>query len=392
MYRKNGWTFSGRVWIAMSAIAVASSLGFCPWPAVASDGEATSQDRRMLYVAVPGIRNYLEYGGHGLLVFDIDNGHQFVKRIPTAGLDDKGQPLNVKGICADAETGRLYISTLFTLTAVDLHSDAVIWEKRYDGGCDRMALSPDGKLMYLPSLEKEHWHVVDALSGDVVAKIVPRSGAHNTVYGPDGKRVYLAGLRSSDLAVADTATHTLVDSVGPFSASIRPFTINGSQTLCFVNVNDLLGFEVGDLTSGEMLHRVEVEGFDKGPVKRHGCPSHGIAMTPDEKELWLCDATNERLHLFDATVMPPEQLESIKLRDQPGWISLSIDGRYAYPSTGDVIDTATRKIIAHLADETGAAVQSEKLLEIVFRDGSAIRAGNQFGIGQRSTAPFVTSR
>jgi len=36
---------------------------------------------RFLYVAVPGIRNYLEYGGHGVLVYDIDNGHRLVRRI-----------------------------------------------------------------------------------------------------------------------------------------------------------------------------------------------------------------------------------------------------------------------------------------------------------------------
>ena len=52
--------------------------------------------RRLLYVATPGVRNYLEYGGHGVLVFDIDAGHKFVKRIPTAGLDEAGKPLNVK--------------------------------------------------------------------------------------------------------------------------------------------------------------------------------------------------------------------------------------------------------------------------------------------------------
>ena len=59
-----------------------------------------AEERRLLYVATPGIRNYLEYGGHGLLVFDIDDGHRFVKRIPTAGLDEHGKPLNVKGVCA----------------------------------------------------------------------------------------------------------------------------------------------------------------------------------------------------------------------------------------------------------------------------------------------------
>ena len=52
--------------------------------------------------------------------------------------------------------------------------------------------------------------------------------------------------------------------IGPFSDAIRPFTINGKQTLCFVNVNALLGFEVGDLQTGKVLHHVAVEGFKTG--------------------------------------------------------------------------------------------------------------------------------
>jgi hypothetical protein len=43
-----------------------------------------------LYVATPGIRNYLGYGGHGLVVFDIENDHKFVKRIPTQGFKEDG--------------------------------------------------------------------------------------------------------------------------------------------------------------------------------------------------------------------------------------------------------------------------------------------------------------
>ena len=94
-----------------------------------------------------------------------------------------------------------------------------------------------------------------------------------------------------------------------------------------MNVNELLGFEVGDIRTGKMLHRVEVTGYTKGPVKRHGCPSHGIGLTPDEKELWLADGANSRLHIFDATVMPPKQVATISVRDQPGWITFSLDGR-----------------------------------------------------------------
>jgi NHL repeat-containing protein len=340
-------------------------------------------NRRLLYVAAPGIRDYLEYGGHGILIFDINQAHQFVRRFPTGGLDENGKPLNVKGICASARTGRLYVSTTRTLMCFDLTSDKQLWETPYEGGCDRMAISPDGDVIYLPSLEGPHWHVVNALTGDIIRKIVPNSGAHNTIIGPEGKFAYLAGLKSPILRVANIRKHQVVKEIGPFGNFVRPFTVNGDESLCYVNVNGLLGFEIGDLRSGKVLHRVEITGFEKGPVKRHGCPSHGIALTPDEKEIWVADSANKRVHIFSNTFLPPKQKDSILLRDEPGWITFSIDGHFAYPSTGDVIETSTRKIVAELTDEKGNGVQSEKLLEIDFAGYRPVRAGNQFGLGGR---------
>ena len=343
---------------------------------------SVAEAKKFLYVAVPGVRNYLEYGGHGILVYDVDAGHKLVKRIPTQGFKKDGTPSNVKGVAVSVATNCIYISTLEALQCIDLTTEKILWEKTYDGGCDRMAMSPDGKLIYLPTLEKEHWNVVDAKDGEVVGQVFTNSGAHNTLYGPDGTRVYLAGLRTPSLGVADARSHTVIKQVGPFSAPVRPFTINGDQTLCFVNVNGLLGFEVGDISSGKMLHRVEVQGFLQGPVKRHGCPSHGIGLTPDEKEVWVCDAFNQRLHIFDNTVMPPKQKESIALRDQPGWVTFSMDGKYAYPSTGEVIDVKTRKVLTLLQDENGDPVQSEKMVEIHIDGRKAQKAGDQFGIGR----------
>jgi hypothetical protein len=361
---------------------------FAGWKMVQADRQSDAAEgfgqktRRLLYVAVPGVRNYLEYGGHGILVYDIEDGHRLLKRIPTQGLKDDGTPSNVKGVSVSVATNCIYVSTLEALQCVDLESEKLLWEKRYDGGCDRMAMSPDGKLIYLPSLEKEHWNVVDAKSGEVITKVFSNSGAHNTLYGLDGAKVYLAGLRTPSLGVVDAHNHTVIRQVGPFSAPVRPFTINGSQRLCYVNINGLLGFEVGDINTGQKLHRVEVSGFSMGPVKRHGCPSHGIGLTPDEKEVWLCDAFNQRLHIFDNSVMPPKQNENIVLRDQPGWVTFSIDGKYAYPSTGEVIEVKSRKIIATLADEKGNAVQSEKMLEVQLEGTKVKKAGDQFGIGR----------
>jgi DNA-binding beta-propeller fold protein YncE len=375
-----------------ASVVALLALGACF--ASARAASSTGGEHNYLYVASPSLGRQLERGGHGVLVFDIDDNHKFVKRLPAAGLNQQtGLPLSLKGIVASAVTNRIYVTSMETMFCIDLLTDKLLWEKRYEGGCDRMAISPDGKIIYLPTVEKDDWHVVDALSGNVIKKVTVRSGAHNTIFSPTGKRVYLAGLLSPMLNIADAKTHTLLTPVGPFDSVIRPFTINSAETYCFVNVNGLLGFEVGDLRTGEKIHRIEVPGFQQGPVKRHKCPSHGVALTPDEKEVWVVDAFNQRLHLFDLTVMtakvPPKYITSIKLeQDEPGWLTFSIDGKFAYPSTGEIIEVKTRKIIGKLVDEENRNVMSEKLMHIVFRDGRPIRTGDQFGIG-RATVPTV---
>src|SRR4051794_26168531 len=51
---------------------------------------ADEKPRHLLYVVAPGIRNLLEYGGAGILVFDRDHDFAFVKRIaPPASAQQK---------------------------------------------------------------------------------------------------------------------------------------------------------------------------------------------------------------------------------------------------------------------------------------------------------------
>jgi hypothetical protein len=372
------------VWFCMKMKALRLSIVVCCLMTAGSfaGADEASGVRHLLYVCVPGIRGDTKYGGVGILVYDIDHDHKFVRRIPLAALGDPKKPQPVKGVCASAVTGRLYFSTPHNLVCIDLLTDQQVWEKTPEYGCDRMSISPDGKQIYVPTFEGNYWHVIDANDGNEIAKVETHSGAHNTVYGLDGLHCYLAGLRSPLLTVADTKSNTAEKTVGPFAAAIRPFTVNGSQTLCYVCVNGLLGFEIGDIATGKKLYRVEVQGFKTGGTLRHGCPSHGVGLTPDEKEVWVTDAHNSRMHVFDNTVMPPKQVESIELHDQPGWITFSRDGRYAYPSTCDVIDVKTRKILLALKDENGGEVQSEKLMEIDFVGSKPVATGDQFGVGR----------
>jgi hypothetical protein len=80
--------------------------------------------------------------------------------------------------------------------------------------------------------------------------------------------------------------------------------------------------------------------------------------------------------------MPPKQVARIKLREQPGWVTFSLDGRHAWLSTGEVIDGKTRKVVAALADEKGREAHSEYMVEVHFKDGVPVRVGDQFGGGR----------
>jgi len=124
----------------------------------------------------------------------------------------------------------------------------------------------------------------------------------------------------------------------------------------------------------------------------HGCPSHGIALSPDEKEVWVTDGANSSVHVFDNTVMPPKQVRTIKLRDEPFWLTWSANGKWVYASTGDIIDTSTKQVLAGLKDELGREVQGEKAVEIIYQQGKLVKAVDQFGIGQVMPASVTGGR
>jgi WD40 repeat protein len=350
-------------------------------------GRGGAAQRDLLYAAVPGRVDDIGFGGTGIVVFDVNRNFRFVKRIPTWEYPAAQAPENVKGVAVSASLGMIYVSTIKRLAAWDLLTEKKVWEQTYDGECcDRMALSPDGKTMYVPSFEGPHWYVVDAATGNLIKKLPTpaTTGAHNTIWSLDGSKVFMAGLRSNTMSIADPRTNTVVQTVGPFAAFVRPFTVNGAGTLIYANVNDLLGFQIGDVKTGKVLHTVTVQGYGwaRERLAGHGCPSHGIALSPDEKEVWVTDGSNSSVHVFDNTVMPPKQVRSIKLRDQPFWLTWSANGKWVYASSGDIIDASSKQVIASLKDELGRDVQGEKAVEVIYQDGKLIKTVDQFAVGQ----------
>src|SRR6185436_4541632 len=96
-----------------------------------------------------------------------------------------------------------------------------------------------------------------------------------------------------------------------------------------------------------------------------------------QRELWVADGVQNRLHVFDASVYPPVARTTVDLSDQPRWIAFSIDGRFAYSSTGDVIGAADKKIVSVLEDAAGAKVASEHFVEIDFVERRPVRSAER---------------
>src|SRR3954467_6568380 len=185
-------------------------------------GAQGQQTQRFLYAALPGVGggNNMSYGGAGILVFDIDHGHKFVKRVamPTSlplPTSTNGRPVSpqeaIKGIAAHAGTARLYVSTSLRVAAFDLVTDKLVWEQRYEGrGTDRVAVSPDGKTLYAPVLGGPKWIVADAATGAPIPPIDQPGPAHNTLFSDDGSRVYFESQgNTKTMSVVDAKTRTI---------------------------------------------------------------------------------------------------------------------------------------------------------------------------------------
>jgi len=315
--------------------------------------------------------------GEGLLLFDIDHGHQFVRRIDVPSFKE-----GVRGVSACAHTGRLYVTTSgHRLVCIDLKTDAVLWEHKYDTGCDRAAITPDGQTLYVPSgwwIHDNCWLVVSGETGDEIAPRIKVHGAsHNTLASLDGSRVYLASTTTLD--TVDTKTHAIIQSISPIGEfGVFPFTVNGANTRAYVCLGQTVGFDIADLTTGKVRTRVLPDG---PPMKRR---THGAGLTPDEKELWISDQAASALYVFDNTVFPPRQSAKINIsKGGHGWVAFSLDGRFAYTASTEVIDVKTHKPATIFKDEHDKPVCSSKFVEVQFdKDGAVTRTGDQFGVGR----------
>ena len=316
-------------------------------------------------------------------VYDMDHSHKLVKRIQAFSCC-----ADVRGAAAAAPTHRLYVmynrENQGHVVALDLLNDQVVWDKiLHSPGVDRGNLTPDGKVLYLPTWESDSQSpyelVIDAITGVELNRISVPPQSHDTIVSLDGRRVFMETKSATHaMYVADTASNTVVKTITGYCCTgiLAPFSINGTGTLVVNDVYGYYGFALADVSAGHVTAFVPFVGTS-------GSTGHGIAWTPDEREVWADDGGNSYVHVFDMTANPPKQTRLVSVSNvSPHWVTFSIAGGFAYVAgrkgtsdPTDIIDPSTYKRIGTLAP-------SEDLLEVDFTNGAVSAVGNQFGVGR----------
>ncbi len=346
----------------------------------------------------------------GMDVYDLEHHFALVQhvRLPTSA--------GGRGVAVSLPTHMLYLAygsdsgSGGSQLAYDLVTGNIVWTQHYNHGIDSMAITPDGKTIYMPAGENSGmnlWYVEDAATGNDQTTIQTDRDPHDTVVSVNGSHVYM-GPRNmqdapTDLYVADTTTNHITQKIGPFLKGVRPFTVNREETLVYASTTGFLGFQVGSILTGKILYTVPIQGFTC-PGNGASDPSHGVSLSPDEKELYVIDAPCSYVHVFDVSGVPtgqPKQVADIHLAHslrggeqgcaydclKDGWVQHSVDGRFVFVGdSGDVIDTATRKLVGFLP----SLANTRKMLEIDWQNGVPVATSERQGLGYTTQAASLT--
>jgi DNA-binding beta-propeller fold protein YncE len=297
----------------------------------------------------------------------------------------------VRGFGADAASHAVYVayggvSGGGKLLKLDLLTDQVVYDRPMPVGVDSFDISPDGRTLYLPDGDGQGdgiWRVVETATGKVKALIATGGhNPHNTIGSIRGDHVYLGPRLSNYLFEADSTTNQVIRWIGPVKNGVRPFTIKSDESLAFIETSDFLGFQIANLNTGQIIHTQQISGFSRSTTGGFA-PTHGISLSPDERELYIADWPSSYVHVFDVSGLPnvpPRQVADVPVhnmsgQDSPcsgtncmkeGWLLHSRDGRFVYVGdAGDIIDTMTRKSIAYLEP----LANTRKFIEIDWRGG-----------------------
>ncbi len=249
--------------------------------------------------------------------------------------------------------GRRFFTTVEgdqTLLVVDTASDKIIQTVKLSGLPNQCAATPDGKFVGVPIRGGDSVDVVDVAAGKVV-KNLPVKAPHNCYNAQRDDHVWVTSMGDNKVNLIDLKTLAYVAEI-PVGGIPRPLAVTRDEKTLYCQLSDLHGFIVADVPARKVVARVELPPLPpdvKFPVPN--TPSHGLALTPDEKELWVTSCGTDTVYVYDTA--SKKVTDKVRTGKGPAWVTFSPDGKYCCVSNvlGDdvsVIDAAKREEVARV--------------------------------------------
>jgi hypothetical protein len=320
-------------------------------------------------------------------VYDIVSGHRLVKTIQTVP-----NVADVKGVAVSAVTGRLYVTYLDNETngfiyCLNVYDDRILWNKAISPGVDRLAVKPDGRLLYVPTWEggsADYINVLDAETGDVVRRVYFSNRSHDALYplaGPIFQETKAEDGSGNYLYLINPDTYE-VSRVGPYAGVLGPYAVDSRSAYVVNNVRNLWGMQVADLETGQII-TANVPDHPSGDAGL----LHGIGWTPDQSEVWQNSTqADPHVYIWDMSKpMAPVLKDRLTLRSGRGshWLTFDITGDHGYIAPNKQSADGTEIFDAHTHASLGVIGSSEDMVEIDLAGGKVTQVGDQYGIGRR---------
>jgi len=264
------------------------------------------------------------------------------------------------GAAVAPDGSRIYVSDEAdsTLDVVDAKTLKVTHRIPLSGHPNNIAVGRDGRRVYVGIIQAPGGvDVIDTATLKNVKTLQTKGTIHNAYVTPDGKYVVAGSIAGKTVNVFDAATEqpawTLEMDLG-----VRPMTFSsnadGSTKWLFVQLSGFNGFAVVDFAARKEINRIKNPDLPPGKsiVPAGSDPSHGMAVTADNKTLVVCSRINNFLYAYSLPEL--KLLGGAELGGKgAGWVTLTPDGKTAYvanPVTNDVsvVDVKSLKEVARI--------------------------------------------
>jgi YVTN family beta-propeller protein len=207
---------------------------------------------------------------------------------------------------------------------------------------EQLAVSADGKRLYIASEDTGRTIVLDAVTGKSIASLAVGGEPEGVTLSPDGRFVYVSSEEDHQVSVIDATANKVV---ATFKVGDRPrfteFSDDGS--MAFVSGENDGSITVVDAKTHKALRTIKLAGEMTRPV--------GMAISHDGKKLYTVTGRGKQLLAVD--IATGKVLASVEVGPRPWGVALSPDGSTLFTANGSsndvsVIDAASMKLISRI--------------------------------------------